>query len=1128
MLAPAVLATGSAEATTTYTLTVSISGMGTVTSTDGVVNCSSTCMYSYQSGTQVTLNAAPAAGWAFSDWSGACTGTGSCMVTMSQNQTVDATFIEVEYTLTVFTSGNGTVTSTDGFINCPGMCSHSYQENTQVTLNATPGTGYTFSGWSGACSGVGSCLVLMTQDLSVGATFVPFTYTLMVSTNGNGTVTSTDGFINCTNNTGTCSYSYPPNTQVTLNATAMTGWTFSGWSPAPPNGPCMGTGQCVVTMTQNQSVTATFTQNGYTLTVSISGNGTVTSTDHFINCPGTCSHTYPPASPPTQVTLTETAASGWTFTSWSTPPCTVNSQGQCVVTMNQNQSVVATFTQTTFTYTLTVSITPSSSGAVTSTDGFISCPGVCSYSYPANTQVTLNATPAAGWTFSGWSGARCSGTGSCMVTMTQNLSVAATFTQLPPNTLAVSISGDGTVTSNPSGINCPPITCSATYPYNTQVTLTAAPTTGWTFYGWSGACFGTGPCVVTMIQSLSVTATFTQNPITYSLTVAASGNGTVTSADGYINCPGTCSHSYSPNTPVTLTATPAAGWTFTGWNGACSGTGSCFVTMTTNLSVGATFTPLSYTLTVSTIGSGTVTSTDGFINCPGTCSHTYSPNTPVTLNTTPAEGWIFFGWNGACSGSGSCGVTMTQNLSVGATFSQLNYILMVSTSGNGSVASTDGFISCPGTCIHSYPSNTQVTLNATPAMGWAFSDWSGACSGSGACVATMTQTLSVGAAFTENPTQLVTITPCRVVDTRNLDGEFGGPPITGNTYRSFPIPQNTTCNIPSSAAAYSLNVTVVPHGPLGYLTIWPTGEIQPVVSTMNSVDGRVKANAAIVPAGASGAVSVYVTQTSDVILDIDGYFTQPGSGTYQFYPLMPCRVVDTRNSMEPSGLGPPSLGNMESRDLPMLTSPCLQNLPQQPQAYSLNVTVVPNPGGQPLDYLTVWPSDQNQPVVSTLNNPTATVVANAAIVQAAADGDIDVFAYNSTDLVIDINGYFAAPGQNGLSFYPATPCRAYDSRLNHGRPFQGEEAVNIVDSACAPPSSAQAYVLNATAVPNGFLGYLTLWPDSENQPVVSTLNAYDGLITSNMAIVPNINGSLDAYASQLTQLILDISGYFAP
>jgi YVTN family beta-propeller protein len=386
-------------------------------------------------------------------------------------------------------------------------------------------------------------------------------------------------------------------------------------------------------------------------------------------------------------------------------------------------------------------------------------------------------------------------------------------------------------------------------------------------------------------------------------------------------------------------------------------------------------------------------------------------------------------------------------------------------------------------------------------------------------------TVSVIAGATAPALQFVSFTPCRLVDTRNPTGEFGGPPITGNSSRSFPIPQQTLCNVPATAAAYSLNVTVVPLQALGYLTIWPTGEDQPVVSTMNSPDGRVKANAAIVPAGASGAVSVYVTDTSNVILDIDGYFQTPGSQTLQFYPLTPCRLVDTRGAN--GDLGGPRLPAQTTRTFPLLESSCIP-AGLNPLAYSLNFTVVPNPAGQQLGYLTVWPAGETQPVVSTLNNPTATVVANAAIVPAGTNGAIDAYAYNTTDLLIDINGYFATPGQGSYSFYPAAPCRVYDSRNNGGSPFQGERTVNVVGSPCAPPSNATGYVLNATVVPSAQMGYLTLWPDSEPMPVVSTLNAYDGFITSNMAIVPNINGSIDAFAAGLTQLILDISGYFAP
>src|ERR1019366_3247329 len=266
--------------------------------------------------------------------------------------------------------------------------------------------------------------------------------------------------------------------------------------------------------------------------------------------------------------------------------------------------------------------------------------------------------------------------------------------------------------------------------------------------------------------------------------------------------------------------------------------------------------------------------------------------------------------------------------------------------------------------------------------------------------------------------QFVAATPCRLVDTRPQHGGSGS--IQGGTFQSFPIPQAGGCNIPTNAAAYSLNVTVVPHGLLGYLTIWPTGEYQPVVSTMNSPDGRIKADAAIVPAGSSGEVSVYVTNTTDVILDIDGYFAPVSPSTLAFYPITPCRVADTRESNFPQGLGPPQLFAAKPRDFPVLNSPCIP-AGINPAAYSFNFTVVP--GGHPVGYLSAWPTGQSQPVVSTLNDQTGTIVANAAIVPAGTGGDISVYSTNDTDLAIDIDGYFAPAGPAGLSLYPVAPCR---------------------------------------------------------------------------------------------------------
>jgi hypothetical protein len=322
---------------------------------------------------------------------------------------------------------------------------------------------------------------------------------------------------------------------------------------------------------------------------------------------------------------------------------------------------------------------------------------------------------------------------------------------------------------------------------------------------------------------------------------------------------------------------------------------------------------------------------------------------------------------------------------------------------------------------------------------------------------------------------------------------------------------------------------VVPHHTLNYLTIWPTGSNPPFVSTLNSYDGRVKANAAIVPGGANQAVSVYVTDDADVILDLTGYLVPATSGSaLAFFPLTPCRVADTRRPV--NALGGPPLQRGQVRNFPVLqASDC--NVPASAQAYSLNFTVVPS-RGQPLGYLSVWPAGTSQPNVSTLNAPTGTVVANAAIVPAGPGGDIMTYAYgNDTDLIIDIDGYFAAPesAPNPLSLYNVQPCRVLDTRdPQQGHLFQGELTFNVMGSVCTLPPSAAGYVLNATAVPSRVLGYLSLWPDGQQQPIVSTLNASDGAVTSNMAIVPTQNGFIDSFAFDPTQLIVDIFAYFAP
>ncbi len=427
---------------------------------------------------------------------------------------------------------------------------------------------------------------------------------------------------------------------------------------------------------------------------------------------------------------------------------------------------------------------------------------------------------------------------------------------------------------------------------------------------------------------------------------------------------------------------------------------------------------------------------------------------------------------------------------------------------------------------------TVITVTANPGPGWRFVQWGGACGGTAPiCQVTMNGSLSVEARFASAEAQarlhFIPVTPCRSVDTRLPVPGQGAPALVAGAVRDFALPQGG-CNIPPDAVAYSLNVTVIPRdGTLGYITLWPAGGVRPEISTLNSVDGRVKANAAIVPAGVGGAISVFVTDSAELILDINGYFVLAGSRVEgrSFYSLTnPCRMVDTRLGDGP--LGGPALTPLQQRAFPVRTA-C--GLPAGAEAYSLNATVVPP---APLSFLTLWPDGSAQPVVSTLNAPRGGIVANAAILRAGTNGAIDALATERTHLLLDVSGYFAAPGAaNALSFYATTPCRAIDTRTEPaGAAAAGATAIRWFYGVCGIPSTARAVSVNVTVIPRaGTLGYFTMWPAGFGQPAVSTLNAIDGSITSNAAIVPlNSTGFLSYFATDRTDVLIDVNGYFAP
>jgi len=244
-------------------------------------------------------------------------------------------------------------------------------------------------------------------------------------------------------------------------------------------------------------------------------------------------------------------------------------------------------------------------------------------------------------------------------------------------------------------------------------------------------------------------------PVTLTVTRSGAGTGVVTSSPAGIDCGTTCTVQVAAGTTVTLTATAGAGSGLVGWSGACTGAApTCTLTLTGDQQVGAEF-GLAHTVTVSvndpSIGTGTVTSTPPGIACPGACTGQFVDGTSLHLQAAATGMSNFLGWEGPCTGIGSCDLTVTADLTVAASFSVAEFPVVVTLAGNGTgvVTSSPAGIDCGSDCVQGYFGGQGVDLTATPAAGSSFAGWSGPCTGTTQpCSFIVTDTITVVATFT--------------------------------------------------------------------------------------------------------------------------------------------------------------------------------------------------------------------------------------------------------------------------------------------------------------------------------------------------------------------------------------------
>ena len=241
-----------------------------------------------------------------------------------------------------------------------------------------------------------------------------------------------------------------------------------------------------------------------------------------------------------------------------------------------------------------------------------------------------------------------------------------------------------------------------------QVSLTATPADGYVFSHWSEPCHTSLDCIVTMDGDKMFTAHFT--PV-FELTTFPSP------ADGGIVVPSDATL-HRASTRVTVMSSPAEGRQFSQWTGDCSGSGACVVTMDSGKSVTAEF------VRVFDLTTEAIPPEGGAVFPEGRTSHREDARVPVVAS--PADGYQFSEWGGACTGNGSCMVTIHGDETVTAKFLPVSDLTVTADPDDGGTVIPGG--------VTSYVDNTQVTVLAHPGPGYRFSNWSGACTGDGPCV----------------------------------------------------------------------------------------------------------------------------------------------------------------------------------------------------------------------------------------------------------------------------------------------------------------------------------------------------------------------------------------------------------
>jgi photosystem II stability/assembly factor-like uncharacterized protein len=387
--------------------------------------------------------------------------------------------------------------------------------------------------------------------------------------------------------------------------------------------------------------------------------------------------------------------------------------------------------------------------------------------------------------------------------------------------------------------------------------------------------------------------------------------------------------------------------------------------------------------------------------------------------------------------------------------------------------------------------------------------------------------------------------PVRLLDTRAGEAACTQPsaPIAGQT--SLTQMGRGLCNIPANAVALTGNITTVQSGG-GYLTLYPSNAPQPTVASTNYGPNEIINNVFTVGLGPDGAFKIFAFFTTEVVVDVTGYYAPPAANGLYFHPLpKPIRLLETRAGETGCNTpGAPIQGGVAGTRTQQARLTCDGvTIPAGALAIVGNATTVgPQAGG----YLTLFPANAAQPLVASSNYNAGQVVNGPFSVGLAPTGEFNIFTFATTHLVVDVLGYYSTEANDvngaGLLFNPLPkPVRLLETRANQpvgcylpGLPLiSGVENTQPARGLCdgvTIPANALGVVGNATVVTPNAAGFLTLWPSTALRPLVATAN-YNAGDVGNRHFIVGLgagDGAFKLFSSATTELVVDLSGYFAP